>query len=73
MIENLAATSNELWMINHMPYFVALMTIAAESVIEKSSNVCGKRSDLKSKLLILSWEIFYEKGFLSASQDRYKF
>ena len=37
MIEYLAATSNELWMINHMPYFVALMTIAAESVIEKSS------------------------------------
>ena len=36
MIEYLVATSYELWMIKYMLYFVALMTIAAEIVIEKS-------------------------------------
>ena len=37
MIEYLVATSYELWMIKYMLYFVALMTIAAEIVVEKSS------------------------------------
>ena len=37
MIEYLAGTSYELWMIKCMLYFVALMTIAAEIIVEKSS------------------------------------
>ena len=37
MIEYLVTMSNELWMIKYMPYFVALMTTAAEIVIVKSS------------------------------------
>ena len=37
MIEYLVATSYELWMIKYMLYFVALMTIAVEIVVEKSS------------------------------------
>ena len=41
VIEYLVATSYELWMIKYMLYFVALMTIAAEIVIEKSS-ICIK-------------------------------
>ena len=37
MIEYLVTTSDQLWMIKYMLYFVALMTIAAEIVVEKSS------------------------------------
>ena len=37
MIEYLVATSYELWMIKYMLYFAALMTIAAEIFVEKSS------------------------------------
>ena len=37
MIKYLVATSFELWMVQYVLYFVALMTIAAEIVIEKSS------------------------------------
>ena len=37
MIEYLVATSLELWMIKYMLYFVALMAIVAEIVVEKSS------------------------------------
>ena len=37
VIQYLVATSYELWMIQYVLYFVALMTIAAEFVIEKSS------------------------------------
>ena len=37
MIEYLVATSYELWMIKCMLYFVALMTIAAEIIVEESS------------------------------------
>ena len=37
MIEYLVATLDELWMIKYMLDFVALMTIAAEIVVEKSS------------------------------------
>ena len=37
MIEYLVATSYELWMIKYMLYFVALVTNAAEIVVEKSS------------------------------------
>ena len=37
MIEYLVATSYELWMIEYMLYFVALMAIAAEIVVEKNS------------------------------------
>ena len=37
MIEYLVATSYELWIIKNMIYFVALMTIAAEIAVEKSS------------------------------------
>ena len=37
MIEYLAGTSYELWMIKCMLYFVALMTIVAEIIVEKSS------------------------------------
>ena len=36
MIEYLLATSYELWMMSYVLYFVALMTIAVEIVIEKS-------------------------------------
>ena len=36
MIEYLVATSYELWMMLYVLYFVALMTVAAEIVIEKS-------------------------------------
>ena len=46
VIEYLVAMSYELWMMKYVPYFVALITIAAEIIIEKS-RVCGKRSDLK--------------------------
>ena len=37
MIEYLVATSYKLWMIKYVLHFVALMTIAAEVIIEKSS------------------------------------
>ena len=37
MIEYLVTMSYELWMIKYTPYFVALMTTAAEIVVEKSS------------------------------------
>ena len=37
MIEYLVATSYELWIIWYVLYFVALMTITAEIVVEKSS------------------------------------
>ena len=37
MIEYLVATSYELWMMQYVLHFVALMTIAAEIVIEKRS------------------------------------
>ena len=37
MIEYLAAILYGLWMIKYMLYFVALMTIAVEIVVEKSS------------------------------------
>ena len=37
MIKYLVATSFELWMVQYVLYFVALTTIAAEIVIEKSS------------------------------------
>ena len=37
MIEYLGATSYELWVIKYILYFVTLMTIAPEFVIEKSS------------------------------------
>ena len=37
MIEYLVAMSYELWMSKYILYFVALMTIAAEIVVEKSS------------------------------------
>ena len=36
MIEYLIATSYELWIMYYMVYFIALMTVAAEIVIEKS-------------------------------------
>ena len=36
MVEYLVATSYELLMIKYMLYFVALMTIAVEIVVEKS-------------------------------------
>ena len=57
MVEYLVATSYELWIIKNMLHFLVLMTIAAEIDVEKSSKVvyvCGKRSHLESKLLILS-------------------
>ena len=41
MIEYLVATSYELWVIKYILYFVTLMTIAAEIVIEKSS-ICER-------------------------------
>ena len=37
MTAYLAATSYELWMVQYVLYFAALITIAAEFVIEKSS------------------------------------
>ena len=37
MIEYLVAMSYELWMIKYILYFVALMTIAVEITVEKSS------------------------------------
>ena len=37
MIEYLIAMSYGLWMIKYMLYFVALMAIAAEIVVDKSS------------------------------------
>ena len=47
------------WILIEYLYFVALMAIAAEIVVEKSSIcMCVKRSHLKSRLLILSGEIF---------------
>ena len=36
MIEYLAALSDELWIMQYVLYFVALMTVAVEIVIEKS-------------------------------------
>ena len=37
MIEYLVATSYELWVIKYMLYFVTLMPIAAEIIVEKIS------------------------------------
>ena len=37
VIQYLVATSYELWMMQYVLYFVALMTIAAEIVVVKSS------------------------------------
>ena len=58
MIEYLVATSYELWMIKYILYFVALMTIAVEITVEKSSICVWQKSHLKTMLFILSWEIF---------------
>ena len=47
MTEYLVATSYELWMMKYVLYFVALMTVAVEIVIEKSGRCVWQKVSFK--------------------------
>ena len=47
MTEYLVAMSYELWMMKYVLYFVALMTVAVEIVIEKSGRCVWQKVSFK--------------------------
>ena len=55
-----------------MLYFVALMTVAAEILLEKSGIRVWEKVSSKKLAVDSEFRNFLSKGFLSASQDRYK-
>ena len=63
MTEYLVATSYELWMMKYVLYFVALMTVAVEIVIEKSGRCVWQKVSFKKQDVDSELRNFLSRGF----------